>query len=202
MNVQGAAVVGETVSAQGSRAFTLEIQGLVVIEPRIFGDARGFFLETFHAARFAEFGVPQTFVQDNLSASGAGVLRGLHFQNPHAQAKLVSVQEGVVFDVAVDIRRGSPTFGRWAGIELDATSRLQFLVPRGFAHGFCVLSERAVFSYKCDDFYQPAHEHVIRWDDPDIAVAWPLRTPVLSPKDEAGIFLRDFPRDSLPRLRD
>jgi dTDP-4-dehydrorhamnose 3,5-epimerase len=198
MKLAGAQVVDETAHPQGTRVFTLDIPGLRVIAPRIFGDARGFFLETYNATRYAALGIREAFVQDNLSRSCAGVLRGLHFQNPQAQAKLVSVMEGEVFDVAVDIRRDSPSFGRWAGIVLDAESRLQFLVPRGFAHGFCVLSGSAVFSYKCDDLYQPQHEHVIRWDDPDIGISWPVATPMLSDKDAAGIRLRDFPRERLP----
>lgn len=198
MNISGASVINEDVHPQGTRILTLDIPGLRVVVPRIFGDARGFFLETYNAIRYRDLGIGEHFVQDNLSRSSAGVLRGLHFQNPQAQAKLVSVMEGKVFDVAVDIRRDSPSFGRWAGVILDADARLQFLVPRGFAHGFCVLTQNAVFSYKCDDLYQPQHEHVIRWDDPDIGIHWPIAAPILSDKDAAGIRLRDFPPEHLP----
>ena len=200
MKLSGAEVVDEITHPQGTRVLALDISGLRVIAPRVFGDARGFFLETYNATRYRELGIREVFVQDNLSRSSRGVLRGLHFQNPQAQAKLVSVMEGEVFDVAVDIRRDSPSFGRWAGIVLDGDSRLQFLVPRGFAHGFCVLSESAVFSYKCDNLYQPQHEHVLRWDDPDIGVSWPVMNPTLSEKDTAGLRLRDFPSERLPKV--
>lgn len=198
MNLSGAQIVDDRTHPQGTRVLMLDIPGLRVVVPRIFGDARGFFLETYNAMRYQELGIRESFVQDNLSRSGAGVLRGLHFQSPQAQAKLVSVMEGRVFDVAVDLRRGSPSFGRWAGLELDAETRVQFLVPRGFAHGFCVLSESAVFSYKCDALYQPQHEHVILWSDPDIGIIWPVASPILSDKDAAGLRLRDFPTERLP----
>lgn len=198
MEVEGAEVIGMRETAQGSRAFHLDIPGLIVVEPRSFGDARGFFLETYHANRYAELGVAAEFVQDNLSFSPRGVLRGLHFQLPRLQAKLVSVFAGEVLDVALDIRRGSASFGRWAAVRLDGESRRQLFVPRGFAHGFCVLSETAYFSYKCDDYYAPADERCIAWDDPDLGIRWPLSAPTLSAKDSAGLRLRDFAPADLP----
>lgn len=198
MDVQGAKVSEIRETAQGTRALHLDIPGLVVIEPRSFGDARGFFLETYHSRRYTELGVDARFVQDNLSFSPRGVLRGLHFQLPSLQAKLVSVMAGEVLDVAVDIRRGSPGFGRWATVRLDGESRRQLFVPRGFAHGFCVLSETAYFSYKCDDYYAPGDERCIAWNDPDLAIRWPLDAPTLSAKDSAGVRLRDFKAEELP----
>jgi dTDP-4-dehydrorhamnose 3,5-epimerase len=198
VEVLGASVAATRESAQGTRVLHLDIPGLVVIEPRSFGDARGFFVETYHAQRYAALGVDASFVQDNLSFSPRGVLRGLHFQLPRLQAKLVSVIAGEVLDVAVDIRRGSPTFGRWAAVLLDGDSRRQFFVPRGFAHGFCVLSDAAHFSYKCDDYYAPADERCIAWDDPDLAIRWPLSAPTLSAKDAAGVRLADIVPAALP----
>lgn len=170
---------------------------LVLLEPRRFGDDRGFFMELFHAGRYAEVGITAPFVQDNFSRSARGILRGLHFQEPHAQGKLVQVLAGAVYDVAVDIRQGSPTFGRWLGVELSADNRRQLWVPPGFAHGFCVLSESADFLYKCTDFYAPGSEHGIAWDDPDLAIPWPVTAPVLSVKDAGAPRLRYAPR--LPR---
>jgi len=174
-----------------------EISGLLIIEPRVFGDARGFFLETWNEQRYRDAGLDLRFVQDNMSSSRRGTLRGLHFQNPRAQGKLVWVIEGEVFDVAVDLRRGSPTFGRWHGLNLSGENRLQFYVPRGFAHGFAVLSETAVFAYKCTEFYSPNDELTLCWNDPDVAVQWPLRDPVLSDKDKKGVRLQDLPPDRL-----
>lgn len=174
-----------------------EIEGLLLIEPQVFGDARGFFLESWNARRYAEAGIRVAFVQDNLSFSRRGTVRGLHFQNPAAQAKLVSVLQGAVFDVAVDLRRRSPTFGRWHGVELSADNRRQFFIPPGFAHGFAVLSDTALFFYKCSDFYAPQHEVTIAWDDPDIGVKWPVAEPVLSEKDRRGLRLRDVPPERL-----
>jgi dTDP-4-dehydrorhamnose 3,5-epimerase len=163
------------------------IPGVLIIEPKVFGDARGFFLETWQRDRYAALGLPGTFVQDNLASSGRGVLRGLHLQHPHAQGKLVQVLSGEVFDVAVDVRRGSPWFGRWVGERLSGAGKRQFWVPPGFAHGYCVLSETAVFAYKCDDFYHPEHELSVLWNDPDIGIDWPLDgAPVLSEKDRNG----------------
>jgi dTDP-4-dehydrorhamnose 3,5-epimerase len=150
-------------------------------------------MELFHEKRYAEAGLPGPFVQDNFSRSAKGILRGLHFQQPHAQGKLVQVFAGAVYDVAVDIRRGSPTFGRWVGVELSADNRRQLWVPPGFAHGFCVLSESADFHYKCTDFYSPASEHGIAWNDPELGIPWPVKSPLLSPKDSAAPRLKDAP---------
>ncbi len=163
------------------------LAGVLLIEPRVFGDARGFFCETYQAERYAEAGIATRFVQDNVSRSGRGTLRGLHFQAPpHAQAKLVSCLDGSVFDVAVDLRIGSPTYGQWFGAELSAANMRQMFVPEGFAHGFVVTSETALFSYKVSGVYAPQTEGSVRWDDPDLAISWPLETPVLSKKDVAA----------------
>ena len=159
------------------------LPGVLIIEPVVHGDSRGFFLESFHARRYAESGLPASFVQDNHSRSARGVLRGLHYQLRHPQGKLVRVVSGEVFDVAVDIRRGSPTFGRWVGATVSADNHRQLYVPPGFAHGFCVLSEYADFLYKCTDYYAPDDEHGVRWDDPDIGIAWPGLEFTLSEKD-------------------
>ena len=174
-----------------------ELQGLVILEPQVFGDARGFFMETWNRRRYAEAGLDAGFVQDNISVSRRGALRGLHFQNPNPQGKLVSVLQGEVFDVAVDLRRSSPTFGRWHGLTLSSDNKRQFFVPPGFAHGFVVLSETAMFHYKCTDFYSPKDELAIRWDDPEIGITWPLENPTLSAKDLNGLRLKDVPKDRL-----
>ena len=174
-----------------------DIPGLLIIEPKVFGDARGFFLETWHRQRYRDAGLDVDFVQDNLSGSRRGTIRGLHFQNPRAQGKLVWVVQGEVFDVAVDLRRSSPTFGRWHGLNLSAENRLQFYIPPGFAHGFAVLSETAIFAYKCTDFYSPGDELTLKWDDPDVGVQWPIRNPTLSEKDQRGICLKDLPPERL-----
>ncbi len=174
-----------------------DIAGLLIIEPKVFGDARGFFLETWNEQRYREAGLELNFVQDNMSSSRRGALRGLHFQNPRSQGKLVWAIEGEVFDVAVDLRRGSPTFGRWHGLNLSSQNRLQFYVPRGFAHGFAVLSETAVFAYKCTELYSPKDEMTLAWDDPDVGVKWPFDNPVLSDKDKQGVRLKDLPVDRL-----
>lgn len=174
----------------------LAIPEVLLIEPKVFGDSRGFFLETFRASSYGEYGIGP-FVQDNLSFSQRGVLRGLHVQNPNGQAKLVSVLQGEVFDVAVDVRAGSPTFGRWVGEVLSAENRRQLYVPVGFAHGFCVLSESALFAYKCGAYYDPTNEFTVRWDDPDIGVAWPIEEPTLSAKDAAAPRLRDVAAERL-----
>ncbi len=160
---------------------------VLIIEPQVFGDERGFFYESFNAKRFAELtGVQRDFVQDNHSRSARGVLRGLHYQLQQAQGKLVRVTAGEVYDVAVDVRRSSPTFGKWVGVHLSAQNKRQLWVPEGFAHGFLVLSDYAEFLYKTTDYYAPAHERSIRWDDPLLAIDWPLDglTPVLSAKDQ------------------
>ena len=175
------------------------LPGVVIVEPRVFRDDRGYFLETWNEAAYAAAGLPSRFVQDNVSYSTAGVIRALHYQHPHPQGKLVSVLQGEVFDVAVDIRVGSPTYGRWVGVTLSAENQHRFYVPEGFAHGFAVTSERALFAYKCTDFYRAEAEGSIRWDDPDLAIAWPVAAPVLSSKDAAAPFLRDVPPDRLPR---
>jgi dTDP-4-dehydrorhamnose 3,5-epimerase len=172
------------------------IPGVVVIEPRVFGDARGFLFESFSRRRLeAALGRSVEFVQDNHSLSARGVLRGLHYQLPHPQAKLVRVVRGEVFDVAVDLRRGSPTLGRWAGEVLSAENRRQVFIPEGFAHGFLALSDEAELLYKISDYWQPEHERCIRWDDPDLAIPWPVRdsAPILSAKDAAGSAFRDAP---------
>jgi dTDP-4-dehydrorhamnose 3,5-epimerase len=158
----------------------------LIVEPKIFGDARGFFLETFQVDRYAANGIGQRFVQDNLSRSAKGTLRGLHFQNPRPQGKLVTVLRGAVRDVAVDIRVGSPTFGRHVAVELNDENRRQFWVPRGFAHGFIVLSDSADFFYKCDEFYSPADEKVLCWNDPELGIDWGTNAPLLSPRDREG----------------
>lgn len=172
------------------------IPEVLIIEPEIFGDARGFFLEVFQSRKYAACGVPDPFVQDNLSRSAQGVLRGLHLQCPNAQGKLVTVLQGTVLDVAVDVRVGSPTFGRHVAVELSADNRRQFWIPRGFAHGFVVLSEVADFFYKCDQFYSPREEIVIAWNDPDLAIDWGVAKPKLSARDSVGRRLKDV--DGLP----
>ena len=171
----------------------MAVPDVLLVEPELFGDERGFFMETWHAAKFAAAGVGATFVQDNHSRSGQGILRGLHYQIEHAQGKLLRVVAGEVFDVAVDLRRSSPTFGRWVGVTLSAANGHQLWVPPGFAHGFYVTSESADVVYKCTDVYAPAHERTLRWNDGDVGVGWPLvggRAPTLSKKDAAGVSLR------------
>ena len=173
------------------------IPGLLILEPKVFGDARGYFLETWHQGRYLEAGLTAPFVQDNLSQSRRGILRGLHFQNPSPQGKLVSVWQGEVFDVVVDLRQSSPTFGKWHGLHLSSENKRQFYVPPGFGHGFMVLSETALFHYKCTEFYSPKDEMTIRWDDPDIGIEWPAGQPTLSEKDAKGLRLREVPREKL-----
>lgn len=163
----------------------LDIPGVLLIEPDVFRDQRGLFFETYHCQRYGEAGLPEQFVQDNFSRSVRGTLRGLHYQEPHAQGKLVMVVEGAVYDVVVDIRKGSPTFGRWYGAELSAENSRQLYVPPGCAHGFCVTSAQAGFVYKCTEFYSPTDERGIMWNDPALAIAWPVTTPLLSRKDQA-----------------
>jgi dTDP-4-dehydrorhamnose 3,5-epimerase len=174
------------------------LPGVLLIEPKRFGDARGYFLETWQRERYAAAGIDLPFVQDNLSRSAHGILRGLHLQNPVAQGKLVFVLEGAVFDVAVDVRVGSPTFGKWVGMTLSAEDHRQLWIPPGFAHGFCVTTESAVFSYKCTAPYAPEHEVGVRWNDPDIGIAWPIAEPLLSVKDGAHPSLRDIDPARLP----
>lgn len=162
-----------------------EIEGVYIIEPKVFGDDRGYFMETYKDSDFKEAGLDYEFVQDNQSKSRKGVLRGLHYQKQFPQAKLVRVISGEVFDVAVDLRKGSPTYGKWVGVILSSENKKMFMIPRGFAHGFVVLSETAEFVYKCDEVYHPEDEGGIMWNDPDIGVAWPYEEePLLSEKDK------------------
>ena len=170
-----------------------KLKGCVIIEPRVFGDDRGFFLETFQAARYKhEAGIDLPFIQDNHSRSARGVLRGLHFQKTKPQGKLVRVVRGEVYDVAVDIRKGSATFGEWEGVILSEDNKKQFWVPPGFAHGFVVLSDIADFEYKCTDYYDPSDEGSILWSDPDLDIPWPIANPVLSTKDQSAKRLVDL----------
>lgn len=170
------------------------IPGPLIIEPRVFGDERGFFMETWNQRVFAEAGLDLAFVQDNHSRSQKGVLRGLHFQNPGPQGKLVRVTRGAVFDVAVDLRRSSPHFGQWVGVELSAGNKRMFWIPEGFAHGFLTLEDGTDFLYKCTALYAPQHEHTLLWNDPAVGVAWPLAgaAPALSQKDAAGKSLAEI----------
>ena len=162
-----------------------EIEGVYIIEPKVFGDHRGYFFESYNEKEFKENGLDYTFVQDNQSKSKKGVLRGLHFQKTYPQAKLVRVLEGEVFDVAVDLRKGSKTYGKWVGVILSSENNRQFMIPRGFAHGFVVLSETATFTYKCDEFYHPEDEGGLMWNDEDINIKWPFEGEVLlSDKDK------------------
>ena len=171
---------------------TTTIEGLLVIKPDVFGDSRGYFQETWNKKKYTENGLDVYFTQDNLSYSTKGILRGLHFQNPNPQSKLVHVPHGEVFDVAVDIRYGSPTFGDWFGIFLSDKNHYQLYIPEGFAHGFCVTSETALFSYKCSGSYYPEFEYSIAWNDPDIRVNWPISFPRLSTKDMSGMKLSEI----------
>jgi dTDP-4-dehydrorhamnose 3,5-epimerase len=176
------------------------MQGLVVIEPKVFGDPRGFFMESWNLRKYQEAGVGVTFVQDNISVSKRGALRGLHFQNPNPQGKLVSVLQGEVLDVVVDLRLNSPTFGRWEAVALSSENKLQFYVPPGFAHGFVVLSDTAMFHYKCTEFYSPKDELTLLWNDPALGIEWPVKDPVVSEKDSKGHCLKDLPREKLFHL--
>jgi dTDP-4-dehydrorhamnose 3,5-epimerase len=177
------------------------IPGVLLIEPKVFGDERGWFMETWQQARYADAGTGRRFVQDNLAYSRKGVLRGLHVQNPHGQGKLVQVLSGEVFDVAVDIRRGSPHFGQWVGVSLSGDNRRQFYVPEGFAHGYYVLSDRALFAYKCTDLYHPENQLSLRWDDPAFGIDWPLDgPPELADKDRDAPLLSQLAAERLPEL--
>jgi len=180
------------------RIETTELPDVRLLTPAAYPDRRGFFVETFSARRYAEAGIPGPFVQDNHSRSVAGVLRGLHFQLRRPQGKLVSVARGAIFDVAVDIRVGSPTFGRWTGRELSAENHVQMYIPPGFAHGFCVTSDTADVLYKCTDYYEPGDDGGILWSDPDLAIAWPVPAPLVSDKDTAYPRLRDIPPNRMP----
>ncbi|VXA95302.1 dTDP-4-deoxyrhamnose-3,5-epimerase [Luteimonas sp. 9C] len=180
------------------RVLQSRLTGCAIIEPAVFGDARGFFFETWNAERFGQHGLPTNFVQSNVSSSSKGVLRGLHFQWPRPQGKLVSVLRGEVLDVAVDIRRGSPTFGQWEGVILSEENKRQFWIPEGFAHGFAVLSDSAVFSYLCTDVYVKEADAGVRWNDPAIGVDWQIDAPLLSDKDAYAPLLADIAEDRLP----
>jgi len=172
-----------------------DIKDVLIIEPKVHGDERGFFMETFNAKRYREVAdIKLDFIQDNHSKSVKGVLRGLHFQQNHPQGKLVRVIQGEVFDVAVDIRRGSESYGKWIGVKLSADNKRQLWVPPGFAHGFMTLSELAEFEYKCTDYYHPEDEFCLAWDDPTVAVDWPVMTPSLSEKDKRGLALKELPK--------
>lgn len=177
---------------------TTKLPGVLVIEPAVFGDSRGFFMESFHARRYAAAGIPCSFVQDNISLSQRGVLRGLHLQDPHSQGKLTYVLHGEVFDVAVDVRVGSPTFGEWVGEYLSRDNRRQLYIPPGFAHGFLVTSREALFAYKCTDYYHPETELSILWNDPQIGIEWPTRDVSLSAKDRDAVALGAIPPELLP----
>jgi dTDP-4-dehydrorhamnose 3,5-epimerase len=168
------------------------IPGVLIVEPKLFDDARGFFIELYREDRYAGTGITQRFVQDNLSRSAQGVLRGLHFQKPRSQGKLVTVLRGCVLDLVVDVRAGSPTFGRHVAVELNEENRRQLWVPRGFAHGFVVRSEIADFFYKCDEVYSPADEHVLRWNDPQLGIDWGYESPTVSARDREGASLEQL----------
>ncbi len=169
---------------RGMRVIETKLQGVLIIDPKVFEDQRGFFFESYSHRIYAAHGISDVFVQDNHSRSVRGTLRGLHYQIPPGQAKLVRVALGEVFDVAVDIRWGSPTFGQWVGVILSAENKRQLYIPPGFAHGFCVMSEVADFLYKCSNYYSPQDERGIAWDDPDLAIEWPIATPLLSQRDQ------------------
>lgn len=176
------------------------LPGVVIIEPRVFTDPRGFFLETFNGSKYGACGIPETFVQDNHSQSSKGILRGMHYQITQPQGKLIYVVSGEIFDVAVDIRQGSPTFGQWAGVTLSGENKRQLYIPEGFAHGFCVLSDTVDVIYKCTDFYSPEGERGIAWDDPEINIDWPIdAAPLLSEKDKKNLKLSEMPAADLPQ---
>jgi dTDP-4-dehydrorhamnose 3,5-epimerase len=180
------------------KATETSLPGVLVIDPIVHGDDRGFFFESFHKRKYAELGVEADFVQTNISRSSRGVLRGLHYQFPHPQGKLVTVLEGEVYDVAVDIRPSSATFGQWTAVMLSATNRRHFWIPPGFAHGFCVVSDAATFMYQCTTLYDAAADAAIHWDDPSIGIDWPVSDPILSRKDELAPRLADVARERLP----
>lgn len=175
-----------------------DLPGCLVLEPRVFEDPRGLFFESWNREAFASAGIHAEFVQSNVSVSKRGVLRGLHFQNPQPQGKLVSVLQGEVWDVAIDIRMGSPNYGRWTGVTLSAANRRHFWIPEGFAHGFVALSAEATFAYLCTNVYNPATDAAIVWNDPDLAITWPIREPIVSEKDAAAPRLRDIDATRIP----
>lgn len=180
------------------KTLNTSLPGVMIIEPDAFVDSRGFFMETYHQDKYREYGIKPAFVQDNLSYSIRGTLRGLHYQFPHAQAKLVQVITGEIFDVAVDIRRGSPTLSQWIGINLSDENKRQLYIPGGFAHGFYVISETAFVVYKCSDFYAPDSEAGILWCDPELDIDWEVENPLLSDKDSKYPRLGDIPAERLP----
>jgi len=177
-----------------------KLAGVLILEPKVFSDDRGYFFETWNSTRYEQAGITGPFVQDNISFSKKGVLRGLHFQYPQSQGKLIQVLSGEVVDVVVDIRAGSPTYGQWIGEVLSESNHRQIYVPPGFAHGYCVTSEAALFSYKCTDFYNPATEHGIIWNDPDIGIEWPTEQPEMSTKDAVYPGLKDLGPENLPQF--
>ena len=177
-----------------------ELPGVLIIEPQVFGDQRGYFLETWSQTRYEEAGIIGPFVQDNVAFSRKGILRGLHLQHPRSQGKLVQVLSGEVIDVVVDVRVGSASFGRWVAERLSESNHRQIYIPPGLAHGYCVVSETALFSYKCTDFYSPATELGIIWNDPDLGIDWSVAAPVVSPKDAGHPRLRDISDDKLPHF--
>ena len=179
-----------------------KLSNVIIIEPKVFSDSRGCFFESFSDNRCDDAGIGLPFVQDNVSYSSKGVLRGLHYQHEHMQGKLIYVLKGSVFDVVVDIRLGSNTFGQWVGVELSEDNHRQLYMPPGFAHGFAVTSDEVVFIYKCTDYYHQASEITIKWDDLDLLINWPIDKPVLSEKDEKGVALKDLATDLLPVYRE
>ena len=181
------------------RRIETSIPGVFELRPKVFRDARGFFIETYHRDEFSRLGIPDLFVQDNHSCSIKGTLRGLHYQAHHSQSKLCRVIEGEALDVAVDIRAGSPYFGKWTSVRLSANDHNQVFIPAGFAHGFLALTESVQFLYKCSDFYTPSDEHGILWNDPEIAISWGVATALVSDRDAKNPKLADIPRELLPR---
>ncbi len=179
------------------KCYSTVLPEVKIIEPAVYEDSRGFFLETWNSAQYVQAGITANFVQDNLSLSAKGVLRGLHYQQPNPQGKLVYVLQGEVFDVAVDIRYGSPTFGQWVGVLLSALNRRQLYIPEGFAHGFCAVSDTVLFAYKCTAFYSPASEKGVCWNDPGLNITWPVFEPILSDKDKQYRCLSEIAREDL-----
>ncbi|MBL1260660.1 MAG: dTDP-4-dehydrorhamnose 3,5-epimerase [Thiotrichaceae bacterium] len=178
------------------------LPGVLIIKPKVLGDERGYFVESYHHTRYQQAGIPGPFVQDNLSLSKQGTLRGLHLQHPHSQGKLVSVLQGEVFDVAVDVRVGSPHFGQWISVTLSQQNKHQLYIPAGFAHGFCVTSDEALFTYKCSELYHPESEVSILWNDSDIGIVWPSEQPQLSKKDQQALPLSKINQQQLPRYEE
>jgi dTDP-4-dehydrorhamnose 3,5-epimerase len=178
-----------------------QLKDVLIVEPQVFIDRRGYFMEIFQERRYTKAGIDRQFVQDNFSYSRERTLRGLHYQVLRPQAKLVQVFSGEIFDVAVDLRRTSPTFGKWVGVTLSGENKRQLFIPEGFAHGFCVLSPSAVFTYKCSDYYDPQDEGGLRWSDPQINIRWPLKTPILSSRDRFLPLLKELSPDLLPQVK-